>query len=66
MKTKDKKEKLDPLKETTLPNVFNLLDISYWSATQGTKKDGIWFYQYGVCDQETRRQFDGNAKWLLE
>ena len=59
---KDKKEILDPLKETTLPNIFNLLDINHWSATQGTISDGPWFYRYGVCDQKTRRQFDGNSK----
>ena len=62
MITKDKQVLKDPLKETTLPNIFNLFDINHWSATQGTKKDGIWFFQYCVCDQETRRKFDGNAK----
>ena len=62
MITKDKQVLKDPLKETTLPNIFNLFDINHWSATQGTITDGPWFYRYGVCDQKIRRQFDGNAK----
>tara|TARA_R100000234_G_scaffold21422_2_gene12050 strand:- start:6503 stop:7531 length:1029 start_codon:yes stop_codon:yes gene_type:complete len=52
----------DPLLETSLPNIFNILDINHWSSTQGSYADGPWFFRYGICDQKTRRLFDGNAK----
>jgi hypothetical protein len=53
--------KLDPLAEVGLPNICNLLNWNHHSATQTTYPDGPIAYRYLICDQKTRRMFEGNA-----
>ena len=55
-------EKLkDPLAEVGLPNICNLLNWNHHSATQTTYPDGPFAFRYLICDQKTRRMFEGNA-----
>ena len=53
--------KLDPLAEVGLPNICNLLNWNHHSATQTTYPDGPFAFRYLICDQKTRRMFEGNA-----
>ena len=55
------KKLLDPLADTTLPNVCKLLDYNHHSSTQATYPDGNFVFRYLICDQKTRRMFEGNA-----
>ena len=50
----------DPLNEITLPN-FSRLGINHHSPTQASMTDGIYLFRYIICDQETRRLFEGNS-----
>jgi len=50
----------DPLNELALPN-FARLGINHHSPTSLSYPDGVFIYRYLICDQETRRQFEGNA-----
>ena len=51
----------DPLAEVGLPNICNLLNWNHHSATQTTYPDGPFAFRYLICDQKTRRMFEGNA-----
>ena len=56
----NKKVLADPLSELQLPN-FSRLGINHHSSTSLSYPDGVFVYRYIICDQETRRLFDGNA-----
>ena len=56
----NKKVLADPLSEASLPN-FARLGINHHSSTSLSYPDGVFVYRYIICDQETRRLFDGNA-----
>lgn len=58
---KNKKELSDPLAETSIPEIFVKLNLNHFSPTQSSYQDGPWVYRYVICDQEIRRQFEGNA-----
>ena len=56
----NKKVLADPLSEASLPN-FARLGINHHSSTSLSYPDGVFVYRYIICDQETRRMFEGNA-----
>lgn len=55
---------LDPLSEiqNQLPTFAVKLKLTHTSPTQTLKPDGPFIYQYVICDQATRRLFEGNAQ----
>ena len=57
---KNTKVLADPLSEASLPN-FARLGINHHSSTSLSYPDGVFVYRYIICDQETRRMFEGNA-----
>lgn len=55
---------LDPLAEikNQLPTFATKLKLTHHSPTQTLMPDGPYIYKYVICDQATRRLFEGNAQ----